>query len=187
MFKYQMRRNPEHAAPDDPAQPPPPLMTPPQFGDDYGVSDYGGSQAHERLPDIRIPGENPYDVVDREGADASNDPLMQPPHVRGIRPNMINREGNSLDAGDYREPITLEENPEAFQKVIQRYDPRDTNQDGIVDEIEQYQAFLKQSPEERRINWVHEHLTPRGFSADYETGEIVDTQGNVVGTLPSFN
>ena len=66
------------------------------------------------------------------------------------------------------------------------YSPYDLSRDGVVDEMEQFIAHNRMSVEERQSAWIQENLTPKGYSADLETGEIISPQGQVVGRLPSF-
>lgn len=165
-----------------------------QFPEDSPGSDFSGSDPATKRP-------IPYPQIVR-GSRAPTEGLG---HIEGtpwtteqvqldrsprnaVRPGPYPREMDTREAFPRNRPVPgdVDEYQEPPRVITQKYDPRDTNRDGHVDEVEAYQAFMRQSPEERRANWVAEQLTPKGYSADYQTGEILDSQGRVVGQLPSF-
>lgn len=67
------------------------------------------------------------------------------------------------------------------------YDPADTNQDGIVSEVERYLAYQQQTPDQRKQAWIEHNVWAKGYTVDAGTGEIVDARtGQAIGVLPKF-
>ena len=82
---------------------------------------------------------------------------------------------------------TVETLPDGTVYDGMRYDPADTNQDGIVSEIERYMAQQQMSPQQRQRQWIEQNVWSKGYTVDMGTGEIVDPQsGQAVGRLPQF-
>jgi hypothetical protein len=83
--------------------------------------------------DVRFPGEEPYDATTDEGADATNDPLMELPS-----PDVPAMEGIDSDATMYRQPLgqqpelppTAAPGPPVRDdyRTTPAYDPRDADQ-----------------------------------------------------------
>lgn len=86
-------------------------------------------------------------------------------------------------------PDVSQENVPGAGNQAMSYKPGQS-QDYRVEEDPEFQRFLEHqnlSAEEKERQWIQENLFPKGLSADLVTREIVDHQGEVVGTLPDFN
>jgi hypothetical protein len=131
--------------------------------------------------DIRNKGGQPYDVTDSEGIDRTNDDLVGTPEMgdEGERsPELGPWTGGNLPSPS---------DPEVSDRVHGYSPGNDLNNDGVVNEIDEYMRHQKMTPEERRHTWVQQTLHPKGLSADYLTNEIIDHKtGRVVGKLPDF-
>lgn len=67
------------------------------------------------------------------------------------------------------------------------YAPQDTDQDGIVSQIERYMAYQQMTPDERKRDWIEQNVWQKGYTVDMVTGQILDPeQGTTLGRLPSF-
>ena len=127
------------------------------------------------LPGVGFPVDqrpNRADYEDDEGLDRTNDHVVGPPgYERGQPP-----------PGRVMPMQTMPD--DAMNK---RFDPADTNRDGIVDEVERWQAHQRMSPDEIKRRWIEENVWNRGLTIDEANGEIVDPHsGNVVARLPRF-
>lgn len=138
----------------------------PKYGEDASLP--------EVLPGATFPLDpRPAPTFDAEGIDRTNDPLQGPWSPVIPWPNLKPGEGEMTRAA-----------PEPSRTT---YAPEDTNQDGIVSEIERWMFHQQSSPAERMQDWVEQNVWAKGYTVDMGTGEIVDPQrGIAIGRLPDF-
>lgn len=134
----------------------------------YGLGEDVGLP--QPMPDMKYPRDDrPPPRPDAEGADRLNDSLIPP-----LGPAQTWPAVDPLPDGTMMRSSTT-------------YAPEDTNQDGIVSEIERWMFHQQSSPAERMQDWVEQNVWAKGYTVDMGTGEIVDPQrGIAIGRLPDF-